>query len=60
MTDALTLVLMGFRDFLRRRGCVPERQLPFFLFWTQRFLEFAAARPPGAFEECRLAYQCDY
>ena len=56
MTDALAHVLAEFRDFLIRRRCVPERQLPFFLSWTQRFLEFAAARPPGPFEDCRLAY----
>lgn len=56
MTDALAQVLAGFRSFQVRRRCVPERQLPFFLSWTQRFLEFATARPPGAFGECRLAY----
>jgi hypothetical protein len=56
MTDALAQVLAEYRSFLIRRRCVPERQLPFFLSWTQRFLEFAGARPPGAFDECRLTY----
>lgn len=56
MTSALAQVLREFKQFLAARRCVPERQIPFFVSWTQRFLEFAQARSGGSFEECRLAY----